>query len=438
MRRRNAILAAVIAIAIVAAAAGGIMLMNPGSNTANVGNEGSNNGMPNSTGTVRGVEVISASVNRSNASPLTELRAELNATPLSSGTPDFLMKVAVTNNGTQNLTLNGTGFVAMLSDNTTATALNNMSMTVEPNQTVFPILGFQTNGSSVQSVSYSSGSLSFNVEMTPQRNISLPAMVTTEAPSINPTTMKNLTITDLATWQIGQGGDSPINLMFGNGSMVLALMTVTNNNTTSMSLQASDFWLDVGNGTWVQGDMGLNNNLPSRIANNTTVPFLIGFRIAENMTVNGSVYFWPGQGSLVSQIPLTMTSMSNATPALALKSIWDPNGTMGGNWTDRLSGAGIKNLTSDNGTIGSSLMNATQNLTIELALLDNASASNISNMMVWTEKNGSMSVTPTMGADNNTINVTVALRSGDDLTLMSYTMGNETRYIWMRSLGLQA
>jgi hypothetical protein len=427
MKRRNAILAAVIGIAIVAAAAGGILLMNSGSNTANVGSEGSNDIRPTGpAGTVSSVEISSATVNRSNASALADLVAEFNATPERSGTPDFLMKVAVTNNRMDNVTLNASGFVATLDDNSTARALNNMSMTIEPNVTVYPILGFMTNGTEVQSVGYSSGSISFSVERTFQSVNETSDMVTAKAPTGNLTPVEDLNFTDLAAWNISTGGYSPIPLMFSNGSVTLALMTATNNNTTSIGLSATDFWLDVGNGTWVQADNRMNN-LPSQLANGTTMPFLLGFRMADNMTVNGSVYYWPEQGEKATEIPLTSADMANETGGLTLKAMWNPNGTAGSNAT----ADGNRTDGSSNGT------NTT--LQIELMVIgENASASDISDMKVWTLNSGVMNATPVVSADNKSLNVTVNLAEGNDVTLLSYSVGNETKYVWLRSLATQA
>jgi hypothetical protein len=417
MKRRNAILAAVIGIAIVAAAAGGILLMNPGSNTANANNEGSSDIRPTGPdGTVSSVEISTATVNRSGASAFVELRDELNATFNISEVPDTLMKVAVTNNQMDNITLNLSGFVAVLDNDSSVKALNNMSMTVGPNVTVFPVLAFDTNGTAIKSVSYRDGSVSFSVTMTSESMKELPAIVTKEAPTGNMTPVANLTFTDLAAWNITRGRDAPVSLMFNNSSMVLALLTVTNNNTDAVNLNASDFYLDIGNGTWLQGDIGLNNNVPSDLTNNTTVPFLIGFRLGDNMTSNGTVYYWPGGGEQTSKIPLKMMDMTGI-PDLALDAMWNSNDTAQGN--------GTGNDTAANTTM----------LTIELIKVGNdVSASNITNVTVWTMKAGEMNVTAENGTDNRTLNVTVKLDKDDNVTLLSYSSGNETRYIFLRSV----
>jgi len=414
MNERNAILVAVVAIAIVAAAVGGILLMNPGSNTANVNSEGSTDIRPTGpAGTVTAVEVASATVNRTNASAFTELSERFNVTPRNLGIPDTLMMVAVTNNRMDAITLNTTSFVAVLDNDTSVKALNNRSMVVGPNVTVFPVLGFQTDGANITSVEYRNGSLSFSVTMTSNNSVTVPGIVTKTAPTGNMTIDKNLTFTDIAAWNVTRGGDAPIGLRFNNSSMVLALMTATNNNTTSVSLKASDFYLDIGNGTWVQGDDDLNNNVPAQLANNTTVPFLIGFRLADNMTSNGSVYYWPGEGNQVAKVPLNMTSILRDAPLLSLEAMW--NDTMSGNGT------------SNNNS-------STSELRIEMMAIGNTSVSDLTNITVWTMKEGRMNVTSVPSADNKSLNVTVSLKQGDSVTLLSYGSGNETRYIWLRSV----
>lgn len=430
MKRRNAILAAVIGVVIIAAAAGGIVLMNPGSNTA-TSNDGSSNGQSNGPGDVVATEISTAAINASIASPFAELAAEFNVTPNVSGAPDFVMKVAVSNNMGSNLTLNSSGFVATLSNGSSSRAIGNMSMTVEPNATAFPIIAFVTNGTNVRSVNYSSGSISFSVNGTFQvTDREVPGMVLSKGPQGNTTEVKNLTFRNLATWTISMGGFAPMTLKFNesaNSSVVLALMTVKNTNTTNFSMSPSQFWLDVGNDTWVQGDM-LANNMPRVVENNTTVPFLIGFRIADNMTVNGSMFFWPNQSQYLAQIPLNMNDGIKAIPTLALESIRQ-----------------IANVTDGNATkgMGNNTGNATSNasttqLMIELkAIGDNATASNVTDMMVWTLRNGSMSVSPQVSGDNRSLNVTVDLMKGDEVTMLSFNIGGETKYVWLRPLAPQ-
>lgn len=401
--------------------------MNSGTNTATVSSEGSNDIRPTGpAGSVTAVEINSAVMNRSNASAFTELAAEFNVTPDVSGIPDLVMKVAVINNRADNLTLNGSGFTATLDNGSSTMALNNFSVTVEPNVTVFPVLGFRTNGTNVTSVNYSSGSITFPVNLTfENKSVLLPEAVTSMAPSGDLMPAKNLSFENLAAWNISLGGDSPMPVKFANGSVVLALMTVENLNSTSLDLNASDFWLDVGNGTWVQSDIGVNNNIPSRLANNTTVPFLVGFRLAENMTSNGSVFFWPDRSNIVSEIPLKMREIGNATPALALEAMWNNIATKA-NETLAMRSHATLNMTTNT------------SLNIELMVAgDNVSASNVTNVTVWTLMNGPMNVTPMVSADNKSLNVTVPLQSGDRATLMSYTIGNETKYVWLRPLALR-
>lgn len=424
MKRRNTILAAVIGIAIVAAA-GGILLMNSGPNTADVASEGPNDIRPmGPAGTITSAEIISATIERSNASAFSELRAELNATSNTSEAPDFLMKVAVTNNRNSSVTLNGTGFMAVLDNGSKVQALNGRSIAIEPNETAFPVLAFRTNGSEVSSVSYSNGSITFSVNMTSQ-NVggALPDVVTAKAPTGNLTVPDNLTFASLAAWNISANGSSPIELRLGNGSAVLAVMTATNSNSSSAVLNATDFWLDVGNGTWVRGDARMNNNLPPQLANDTTVPFLIGFRLPENMTSNGSAYYWPGQGTTVAKIPLKMENVTEGSSRLALWSMWSPDGTKGSN-----ASGGNNTTAASNGT------NATT-LNIELlAIGENASVSGISDVKVWTLKGGAISATPEIGQGGQGLNVTVNLTEGNGVTLVQYSAGGETHFVWLRPM----
>ncbi len=451
MKKRNAILAAVIGVVIVAASAG-VILTNPSLlNTANTDRDGSSD-MP--TGAVVATEVNSATLNRSIASPFADLAAEFNATLNDSGAPDFVTKVAVTNNMESNLTLNASGFVAMLADGNSSRAIGNLSMTVEPNSTAFPVIGFMTNGTNVQAVNYSNGSISFSVNGTfLGTDVDIPGMVLSSGPQGNTTEVRNLTFQGLAAWNISRGGYAPMPLMFNestNGSVILALITATNLNTTDFNLTASQFWLDVGNGTWAQGDM-LANNVPMQLKSNTTVPFLVGFRIADNMTTNGTIYFWPNQSQYLSQIQVDVMEIGNATPTLALKAIrqsanmTDDNGTAGGNATSE---SAANSTDAGNGT-GSGAANATANATSNatgtrtvmmelMAIGDNVTVADVTEITVWTLRNGSMSVSPQAGGDNQSLNITVDLEQGDEVTLLSFNIGGETRYVWLRPLVEQA
>lgn len=441
MKRRNAILAAVIGVVIVAAAAGGIILMNPGTQTTSTGKDGAGA----QDGAVTATEINSAAINASIASSFAELAAELNATSDSSGPPDFVMKVAVTNNMESNLTLNGSGFSAMLANGSSTQAIGNMSMIIEPNTTVFPVIGFQTNGMNVQSVNYSDDSVSFSVNRTFQ-DISVPGMVLSSGPEGNTTEVKNLTFQNLAAWRIDRGGFAPMPLAFnesGNVSVVLALMTVRNTNTTDFNMSASQFWLDIGNGTWAQGDM-VANNIPRVVENNTTVPFLVGFRIPDNATNIGSIYFWPNQSQFLAQIPISMSDGLNATPTLALKAVRELTNKTDGNAT---AGGDMMNETANSTNAGNEAGNATDNKStnasmttwvIELvAVGENGTVADVTEVTIWTLRNGSMNVSPQASEDDRSLNVTVNLEQGDEVTLLSFNVGGETKYVWMRPLAPQ-
>ncbi|MBI0583997.1 MAG: hypothetical protein ISF22_07195 [Methanomassiliicoccus sp.] len=420
MKRRNAMIAAVIGVVIIAAAAGGFLLMNPSTNTANVESQGSNDIRPTGpAGSVSGMEINTATMNRSNASAFTELRAEFNATPVRT-IPDTLVKVAVTNNHGDNITLNCSNFTAVLDNGNSTNALNNDTITIASNATWFFVLGFMTNGTNISSIGYDDGNISFPVDLGPQGEVDIPPIVTMEAPTGNMTSIKDLNFTTLAAWNISMGEESPMPLRFINGSVVLALVAVTNNNTTSVSLSPSDFWLDGGNGTWVQADVRFNNNVPTELGNNTTIPFLLGFRLAENMTA-GNMYYWPGQGNMSNVIPLERSELPKDPRALALRGIWDVNTTMDAN------------RSSMNGN-QTNMTNMTT-LAIQLMALGNDTvASDFSNFTIWTMHNGTMKVIPVNSSDDRNITMMVDMKKGDNVTLLSYSVGGDTRYIWLRSL----
>ena len=425
MERRNTILAAVIGIAILAAAAGGILSISSGPNTADVTSEGQDDIRPmGPAGTITSAEVQSAAAGRSNASALSELRAELNATSNTTEEPDLLMKVGITNNRDSGVTLNATGFMAVLDNGSRAQALNDRDITIGPNETAFPVLAFRTNGCEVRSAGYSEGPVPFSISIVSQdAGGALPVMVTARSPSGCLTVPENLSFASLAAWNITANGSSPIDLRLGNGSAVLAVMAVTNKNASIAELKATDLWLDVGNDTWVRGDAGMNNNLPSFLGSDTTVPFLIGFRLSENMTASGKAYYWPDQGPTAAEIPLRMESAAKGAAGLALWSIWGPGMKSGGNASD-----------ADNATAASDRTGAAMLKVRLLAIGDNASVSGISGVRVWTLKGGAVNVTPAAGKDGRSLDVSLELAKGDVATLVQYEMGGETRFVWLRPL----
>lgn len=425
MKRSNAIIAAVVVvIAVIAAAAGGFLLMNPGSNPPSSDQGGGATDIRPSgpEGSVNSAVVNVGGTNESNASALPELQEEFNATMGNSGVPDTLAKVAVTNNRTDDITLKCRNFTANLDNGSSVRALNNNTVPIAPNATKFIVLGFITNGTNITSIKYDDGNISFTASWTGVVAQSLPSPVIRSAPNATLTAIDNLTFSALEAWKIDKGRYAPMALHFDNQSLVLALMTGTNNNTTAVDLKASDFWLDLGNGSWVQGEDRLNNNVPKTIRSNTTVPFLLGFRGAANNTPS-AIYYWPGTGAQGEKIAIDLNRSTDAGPFVVLKGMWWQNMSSTGNASG--------NMTSSNMTP----------VLVQLqALGEGAGSLDPSSITAWTLHNGKLTGTQVESGSNETnesgkvVTMKFDLKQGDDLTLLTYKSGDSTRYVWLRSV----
>ena len=417
MKTRNAIIAVVIVVVVIAAAAGAFILMNPGTTPSSDqgGGGGSTDIRPSGPeGSINSVLINLAGTNDTNASALSELREEFNSSQRNISLPDALAKIAVTNNMTSMVELDCANFTATLENGSKVKALNNNTEQLDVNQTDFLVLGFRVNGTNITGIDYAKGNISFSVNWNwkPQKGLSQPVFETAPNQTLSP--VDNVTFESLQAWTIGLNGSSPIALQFLNRSMVLVLMTCTNNNTSALNLKASDFWLDLGNGTWVQGEDKLNNNVPTTVEVNTTVPFLIGFRgTADAMPT--SVAYWPGKASDGMMIPIQLTQPSTEGPFVVLKKIWEQNAT--GNQTN------------------------TTPVMVQLWVIgEGANATDLTGITGWTLRNGTLTGTVVRDEGNNItgkgklVTVRFDIAAGDDLTLLSYESGGMTKYVWLRPL----
>jgi hypothetical protein len=200
-------------------------------------------------------------------------------------------------------------------------------------------------------------------------------------------------------------------LQFKNQSVVLVLMSVTNNNTTALSLKGSDFWLDLGNGTWVQGDDKLNNNIPAIVRVNTTVPFLVGFRGVGDSNPS-AVFYQPGNKTNGMMIPIQVNQSAPQGPFVVLKKIWERNATS----------------------------NTTQLMVQLLVVGNDANSTDLSGIKAWSLKEGMLTGSQMQdNSSNKTANgklvtVTFDLKKGDDLTLLVFESGGTSKYVWLRPL----
>ena len=402
MKRSTAIVAAIVAVIIIVAAAAGVMLLNPGGETGSDQGAGT---VPETRpigpeGTVNGA-VINIGTNWSNASAFAELMGAFNATSKSVKDPDALVQVAVTNNKTEDIMLDCANFTAKLDNGSEVQALNANSVTVEPNVTAYIVLGFQTNETNIVSVNYpGDNKLSMTVQSKMDRMLGTPKMM--QAPE-NLTMIDNLTFQALRAWTVEQGDYSPMPLYFNESEkMVLVLVAGQNNNTTAMDLKPSSFWIDLGNGTWVQAEMTKNHNLPKSIQSDSNMAFLVGFRVNET-TNPVAVYFWPDQASnRTVNFSISPQPAPEQTGGLMLSKVWTETGN-----------------------------NTT---TIRVELMSTGADQAAVTLRGWSMKEGS--VNAMMGQPDNATGMVYVfeLKKGDDILLLQYEHGGQTGYLWLRPL----
>jgi hypothetical protein len=425
MRRRSATIAAVVVIiAIIAVAVGAIWWMNPGWNFGRTGGsqQASDSILPSGPeGSVNGVVADASGTNESNASGLADLQAEFNATSGATQAPDALAKVAVANNRTDDITLNTHNFAAKLENGSSVQALNTAQVTIPPNTTELIVLGFVTNGANITSISYSDDNVSFTPVWTKVAVPTLPEPVIRSAPNGTLNASDNVTFAEVNAWRVQKGGWAPMSARFDNQSMVIALLTVTNNRTGELALNPNDFWLDMGNGSWVQADQRANNNVPKTVGINTTMPFLLGFRGVENVTP-AAIYYWPANGTTGDRIPLALNQTPSGNELVLFR---------------------VGNSVSMPGATNAS-GNATGNNLVVMDLLvvgDGASSAGLSGVKAYTLNHGQVDgiVIPTTDQNLSSTNaslhrVAFNLDKGDQITMVTGQVNGEPRYVWLRQL----
>jgi len=407
MKRSTAIVAAVLAvIVVVAAIAGALLLSNQGGDSGGNGGNVPDDGIPSGPeGSVNGA-VINVALNQSNASAYDELLAIFNSFADSVEDPDALVQIAVSNNMTEDVELNLANFTATTEDGQVQ-ALNTNVVTIEPNTTAYMVLGFQAEGNNITAVAYGGDDIELSemsVQSAIDRELAPPVMM--EAPT-NLTEISNLTFEALSTWRIAQGDLSPMPLFFNESeNVILALVAGQNNNTTAMTLSPESFWLDLGNGTWVQAEETKNHNLPDAIEPDTTEVFLIGFRV--NQSANPSaIHFWPDQSTNATVMFTVMPQQAPDQPGnLAVSKVW---------------------MGQSNNTTGNTLF-------VELVNLDGGEEVELSG---WSVMEGAVTAEVANATGGREINGTVyafELDDGDRITVLQYEEDGQTRFLWLRPL----
>ncbi len=241
-------------------------------------------GIPAGQGNVSaaGVQGVAAG-NVTALSPATfpQMAQDLQLTSIEQGSSDSLTRIAVANSGSEAVTLQYSGFLATLADGSTVAPTNAAGIVLPPGTTTFVTLGFPTGGQAISAISYSDGTTAFGV----------PYEGATFAPAGEPVTMQTpsglVPNTDI-------GFASPDSWMSDDSLVVL--VQATNNNPDPVAISPSDFWIDLGGGTWVQAD-GVNNNVPAALEPGETTPFLVGFSGVSGASPD-QVWYWPGGPSL--------------------------------------------------------------------------------------------------------------------------------------------
>ena len=401
MKRSTAIVAAIVVVAVIVAAAVGVMLLSPPGGSGDNGPGDTPDGRPSGPeGTVNGA-VVNIGTNESNASAFDDMMEEFQNTSDAVEEPDALCQVAVTNNQTENVELNCANFTATTSDGEVQ-ALNRNIITVEPNTTVYVVLGFQTNGTLITGIAYT-GNVEFDMSVMSAFEEELGPTTMMEAPE-DLTTITNLTFESPTSWTLTNGSMSPMPVFFDEGeNMILAVVIGTNNNTTEMDLAPANFWLDLGNGTWVQAEEGRNHNIVNTLEPDTTKAFMIGFRVNETVSPT-AVHFWPDQSSNATVMFQIDPQQPPQQPAsLSLFKVWNEE---------------------NNNTTGTRLF-------VALNESGDTPAGDIT-LTGWSMKEGRIQAQAEQSNRTNGTVFVFDLASGDDVTLLSYEDGGQTRYLWIR------
>lgn len=398
MKRNTAIVAAIVAVVVIVAAAVGVMLLNPFGDSGDQGPGDVPGGRPGGSEGVSGA-VVNIGTNESNASAFDELIEEFQNTSEAVEEPDALCQVAITNNQTEEIELDCSNFTATLIGGGEVQSLNRNVIIIGPNSTVYVVLGFQTNGSLINAISYT-GDVELGITAMSEFEEELGPMVMMEAPE-NITEIENLTFESPSAWTITNGSMSPMPLFFNEDEVViLALVIGTNNQTSAIDIEPGDFWLDLGNGTWVQAEEGRNHNLVRTLEPDTAIPFMVGFRLNATVTPS-AIYYWPDQDSNQTvRFEIDPQQPPQEPRRITVSMVWDE-----------------RNET------------ATR---LFVALNDTGDTPGDVSLMGWSMKDGLIAAETT---ESNITNGTVyvfELQRGDDITLLQYEDAGQTRYIWLR------
>ena len=353
-------------------------------------------------GTVNGA-VVNIGTNESNASAFNELMGDFQNASDAVKEPDALCQVAITNNQTESIKLDCGNFSATLREGGEVQSLNRNMVTVEPNTTVYLVLGFKTNGSLITEITYKGDVNIGKMSVMSGLQQKLGPIVMMKAPE-NLTEINNLTFESPSSWMITNGSmNSPMPLFFKeNESVILAVVIGTNNNTTAVNFAPTNFWLDLGNGTWVQAEGGRNNNLMKTLEPNSTNSFLLGFRVNGTVTPNAIIY-WPDQSSNQTvRFAISPQPLPQEPGRLSLSKVWDEK---------------------SNNTTGSRLF---------VAVNDTSGQGGEVPLMGWSMKEGQLTAETTQSNRTNGTVYVFNLTKGDDITLLSYQDGGQTRYLWIR------
>lgn len=402
MKRSTAIVAAIVVVAVIVAAAVGVMLLNPPGGSGDNGPGDTPDGRPGGPeGTVNGA-VVNIGTNESNASAFDDLMVDFQNTSEAVEEPDALCQVAITNNQTEDMELDCANFTATTVDGEEVQALNRNIIIVESNTTVFVVLGFQTNGAFITQIAYS-GEVEFDMSVLSDLEEELGPIVMMEAPE-NITAIENLTFESPNSWRITNGSMSPMPLFFDEGeNVILAVVIGTNNMTEDVELEAGNFWLDLGNGTWVQAEERRNHNIVSTLEVDTTKAFMIGFRVNETASPT-AIHYWPDQSSNETVMFQIAPQPPPQEPgSLSLFKIWNEQ---------------------SNNTTGTRLF-------VALNESGDTPAGDIT-LMGWSMMEGPIEAQAEQSNRTNGTVFVFDLERGDDITLLSYEEGGQTRYLWIR------
>lgn len=210
-----------------------------------------------------------------------QLSENLAFTSIQQGPLESLATVAVTNNQAQGVPIGYSGFLATLADGTVVAPTNAADIVLAPGTTTFLTLNFPTGGQAITSISYSAGGTSFSVPVQGASTAPEGASTSIQTPGgLVPNT--NIGFVSPTVWQ---GDDSAV-----------VLVQATNSNPGAVSISPSDFWIDLGGGTWVQAS-SVNNNVPASLEPGVTETFTVGFSGVSGVTPD-QVWYWPGGPSL--------------------------------------------------------------------------------------------------------------------------------------------